>query len=1293
MLSCTIKEINMDLNKVSGVITATEIYEDLQQGRTDLYNKRFDFGRENDYNEFSYSLEEHGLHPILPYKMSIKDIVKMSEENQIVFQNMLASRKEDKKKDYRFEEDPQIQEDKALLKAELLLSYSYSIDDSTKFENRSNLDLVDILTHKDLFESNEWKYITKFNDSKYITLNKVTILDNAYTTNRNITKLNRTRRLGELLGLITSSTLRNMSKEQRPQLYYTSNGMRPDNTQYHKWNGMQIFDLDFKYSDKYGNFSIPEAKQKIYDNLKQYSWFIGCGLSSSGKGVHIYTKVARPHQYYLDEARNEDLMRFWYQMSYTQKYAVIRYVMETVCGIDNGSDPKHPVVDFAMAKLSQGVRISYDPDFLINPGFEDIQPMMDYHHAPAEGIALEDWLLKDYILNNKTFKMWTEQHEASYQKMTGTYVAPVEINYGDTTVTLPEGKKPQPFNGDVFYQLRYNVCNTLAAFFGENGREYAHTILKSDVCRNKNEINGIYNCAINTHKKPSKYGLQILKSCGFDVQIGDTTKEALVQDTKKELTALIEKAAASIDVESKCSLKLKHNEYLGNYQDFLLEHFLPGKANLLVSPPGTGKTELVKSLSKNYRVLLVLPYISVIDAKVVKDNDLGDNFDAYFGSAKVSDIQKGKSAVMTLDKFGRIDIDKIAYMYDYVIVDESHLVFTSSFRLEAMANSLKNIKTLVSMSYLDEYAAKMVMMTGTPTGETPYFGFYQNLNEINVRKEEKRTKAVEFVLCSDVKDMQAKISMQIANCLKSGKKVLYPTNAGDVQAAKLIGMIEHQLGRCIKWSYYKKANCNSEMAVSINEYASVGDYELILASNYLSVGIDIKDIQDFECIYDSSFAGYEIEQFNCRLRNIDIISRVYVPLYDSEGNIMQNLLNYSDFSIKMNREDRDLMRDYVDIAKKKLELSVSYDPITNRIFTPGFRIENGQIVFKLEEHELTMFEERFLETMRSPYFIAYSLAEYGYQIRIVDSNIIDKKLTNELIKVGLENAKIESQLKNDCAIYTFDWLMDNDTYQNSFGMEYPNLVNRIWKDNIAIDENPNQTNITVEESVIGEVTKITVPDRRIFDEELATASRFLSLYSVETAKYIFQQCIRKSGKINKAEISRYMRLMQLVKMEERGNLGAEIYATIKFMYEYLDPFLKDPGYAVPMEDHQLRIDYCTQLYLRELKLDLRSQKMLKRYRDEVAELMNVLCIRSQIDGMIHLDFRLLPTPDNATKRKLKEYDSILKQMFEISDDRLPENLQEIIRRRHLPTSDLNAIEAIQTVRSGDSGILSDIKPW
>lgn len=1265
-------------------LTLDRIFRKIEEGDRSLWNQRFGIGLDYDINEFSLSLERRGMLPTFPYDKGVEDLCAISIENDATRLNIADSRKQDRRNDSRFLELPDISESRDELKILLSKSYDIPADDTDAILRDDNIKIIDKITTLDMYMTKTWSVLSKFNDSKYISLNETTVLDNAFISNRNLNKLHRTRRLGEVLGLIFSGRLKNLRKEARPQLYYTTTGNRPDNNSYHKWNGLQVFDLDLKYADCFDKIKPAEVKKILFDALKKYPWLVGVGLSSSGNGIHIYTKIASPHTYWPDNLYQQEVYaRYWYRMSYVQKYAAIRWVLENIAKVDNGSDPKHPVIDFAMAKISQGVRISYDADFLINHGFEDIQPIVGYHVPPVQGLSINDWLLADYVVENRTFQSWLNDNHITSEKLTGNYVEPKQITFEDTEVLAPE--TVVPYQGDINYQLRYNVCNTIAAFFGESGRRYAHIVLDSERCKNVRELDGIYTCSLYNDKTPTKYGLDILKKCGFHIALSEATAEALEEDIKRKVKQTIDQGVASAKESESCRLQLNSDEYLGDHYDELVNMFQCGAANLLVSPPGTGKTELVKKMSKTDRVLLVLPYISVIDAKVVKDNDLGENFDAYFGDAKVSDIKSGKSAVMTLDKFGRIDVDKIAYMFDYVMIDESHLIFTSSFRLEAMANSLKNIKQLMDMSKFDEYASKVVLMTGTPTGEIPYFEFYKRLNLIDVKKTESRTKSCEFILCTTPDDTLSKIAIHIAASINSGKKILYPTNNGDVQAAKLVGMIEHQLGRSVKWSYYKKSNSKSEVFEAINENATIGDYELVLASNYLSVGIDIKDMDDFECIYDNSFAGYEIEQFNCRLRKVDINSKVFISLYNASSELSPNLLDNHLFSIHMSREDRDLLRDFVDISKKKLELSLTYDPITNRIFTPGFRIENGAIVFKLEEHELVKFEERYLDCMRTPYFIAYQLSQYGYHVSVQESDNLDKKHIAELIKVGLENAKLESQIKNDIAINTFTWLIDNDLYINSYGMEYPNLVQRIWKDGIVIDEDPSLMTIKVEETLIGEVAKLTVPDRRIFDDQLSVATRFLSLYSHDTSKYIYNLCIREgSGKLNKSEIHRYMRLMKLVQMEERGQLSSEIYDTIKYIYSYVEKFREDRNLYIPKHEHETRINICTQIYLDSLGLHLRSAKMLQRYKDEIADLFNVLCYKTSNNDQVRLDYRIIPTPNNELKIKMQEYDSILKHMFNLSDEQMPSDIQSSIKDRHVSERNLEALNAAKQFRQDPS---------
>lgn len=62
-------------------------------------------------------------------------------------------------------------------------------------------------------------------------------------------------------------------------------------------------------------------------------------------------------------------------------------------------------------------------------------------------------------------------------------------------------------------------------------------------------------------------------------------------------------------------------------------------------------------------------------------------------------------------------------------------------------------------------------------------------------------------------------------------------------------MIEYLVGRPIKYGYYKCSNNEQELCWMINENNTVGDYDIVFCSNYLSVGVDINDNEKFASIY------------------------------------------------------------------------------------------------------------------------------------------------------------------------------------------------------------------------------------------------------------------------------------------------------------------------------------------------------------------------------------------------------------------------------------------------------------
>jgi superfamily II DNA or RNA helicase len=136
----------------------------------------------------------------------------------------------------------------------------------------------------------------------------------------------------------------------------------------------------------------------------------------------------------------------------------------------------------------------------------------------------------------------------------------------------------------------------------------------------------------------------------------------------------------------------------------------------------THNTHWILELAKSgKRIMLVLPYISVITNKVENDHTITSLFDTFYGQTDIKEIAYGRNAVTTFDKFSRSNYDKISKMFDYIIIDESHLLFTSSYRIEATSNVIKKIKELFYISSNDPFSAKLLLMTGTETGESHFF--------------------------------------------------------------------------------------------------------------------------------------------------------------------------------------------------------------------------------------------------------------------------------------------------------------------------------------------------------------------------------------------------------------------------------------------------------------------------------------------------------------------------------------------------------------------------------------------
>jgi hypothetical protein len=1127
--------------------------------------------------------------------------------------------------------------------ANLQVSYSIDPNDPDDDDALDSRMLMAAIVAEDMFQNKQWTTLSKFSDTRYISCNEITLLNDMYVSNQKLKKKYRIRTLGEILELILSEQLKSIPKENRPQLYFVRDGSRPNNGMYDRWNGLQVFDLDLKNSN---NFDISnqaqkeELKQNLYNHLCKYHWFVGIGYSSSGNGLHIYTKVFCCD--YVETDQIEDLYKYWYRLSFVLKYAVIHYLLTEVCGVSNGIDSKKQVLDVAVGKISQGIRVAYDPQFLVNPNFEDMPIWAFAHIPPVEGLPLKAWLLKDDILKNRTFMGW--EKEMSPPVMKSEKQLPIEEKvYEEMNVKLKnfEDKNVTPYNGRIYYKSRYHVCNTLAHLFGEKGRNYAHIILQSKKCSNISEINGMYSTALSRRKKATSWGLNIIGQCGIHYTVDKATQELLTNDAKKHVKSIIEGAITEPNpCECDAEISLKENQFLGDVSDELLKYVKSGKANLITAAPGTGKTEWVKSIAKEgKKILLVLPFISVIVTKIENDNEICELFDVYKENVSISNLKKDKSAVMTIDKFAQVPINNLLSRYDLIVVDESHLIFTSGYRLERMADALAKIKKCINESIDVDSPTKLLLMTGTPTGELDYFDYYKLLNHIHVTKPEQRTKQAEIILCRDNEERKASIAKGIADCIRNGKRVLYPTNGGDTRAAYLVGMVEYFLGRPVKWGYYKKARERDDIVQFINHDKTVRDKELILATNYLSAGIDINDRTGFTCIYDGSFAGFEIEQFNCRLRKQDIDSKIYIAINDDNGYAKTQLFNTTLFSIRMDDRDIRQTQNYMLIAGKKIELS--YDPVTNEIETPGFREGYGRPKFVLEEHELFNYEKRYMTTMCAPYFVARSLGSYGYNVFVLDSPLNQMSMNEEkkLYEAAVAAAKAESMYQDMQRKNTFLWLLG---YEEGKWVADCNRAGYIWgsRRDIKITEDYNLSSVMIMATdEYKHITVLEVPNLKMFDEYLKTIHQFLSCYSKETSKWLFEQCIARKkrggnegwgeeGKLDTSELHRYVALIEYIKKERKKDIRTIFANVLTYINSIIDVFYKDPYYSITAEEYKEYIEKCVDLYLNDLGKGYIVEDTQETYRKKIKELFKTIAIKSGYSDGIRLHYRPLPTQQN-----------------------------------------------------------------
>lgn len=1164
--------------------------------------------------------------------------------------------------------------------------------------NQQSNSLVNI---NKMFKSNivNNKMLSILFGNKHISNNETTTFENTYSNNVDLGYVYRTRTLGELLLEITNNDISEKAKVNRQQIYMTYDGTRPSKESYYKWNGLQVYDLDMKFWIKKSGGDIQRLKTEIHQMLCGFHWYLWICTSASGNGLHIYTKVSPPHHVYTKAQNNEYIAKYWHQVNYVTKLSVIYDVLERlhyingngiifsdfykeragIVTLEDNTINENKYVDNVVARITAGIRLAYDPNPLINNGFVDMhcgwalgQTIDGYEYQPTIEskilrISKQRTKIDETLVVIDSTKMVSHKQEIDLSKF---------VNLGGDITNI----KPLHRNA-INYNIRYNVCNTLASLFGKDGLQIAHTILDSKACNNIEEINSFYSCAISNGKEPSKYGLEILKKHGIIRSIEPELTEQVEKTYKLQLKHQIEKSLSNALLED--TFKLRADQYLGNKQEKLLELITGEKINIIFSPAGSGKTEFLKSLAKEgKRIMLVLPYISVIKNKIETDLEITELFDTFYGNADLKTIEFGRNIVTTFDKFSRSNYDKVSKMFDYIFIDESHLLFTSSYRIEATANVIKKIKELYYISSNDPFASKIVLLTGTETGESHFFNKVANI--IRVSKP-SLGKEMEFLICGDTLDAITRLASKGAELLSNGYKLMIPTNKGEIYSEKIIGMIEYLIQRPLKYGYYKRSNTEQEICKMINESNTIGDYDIVFCSNYLSVGVDINDFEDldgnrlkFASLYLGNFSGYEIEQFNARIRKTGIKSIYCLHTNTADGTTNEVLLSEPNLLLKITDEDQLFFIDDKSIAGAKTEFIATYDPILHKIVTPGFSLFNGKIQFNLEEYELISFENKYNVCMEHPIKVARELARYGYQIT-VSTEFEGLSLGEQEIlkKMGIEAAKQEKVRKHNLMVGTYVDLVKNNTYINKHGLEFNNVIEWIGKHNEKIIEDRELTiDVTTPDGIVTEPCfvkvifdlfaapqQVIVRSREALDKMYKPAKYLINRYSTVKALDIIYKYVDDSGVLKQKNFLRAINLLKLIDSSDANELADPIVKTLEKMYGFIDRFETSNDYRIGYESYQATIDSWVAEYIDMLGIKVNTKYGWEKIRNGIVEMMADLSTRQTSKNGMRFSYNRLPDQDSSNVLNRRSIDSIVSSMFNITETVIETKKQ--VRDKHV----------------------------
>ena len=914
----------------------------------------------------------------------------------------------------------------------------------------------------------------------------------------------------DIINLITNDAYSLIAKDKRKVVYPVLSNYRPIGEHaFDSWNGLQIIDLDIKNAEL-----ANKLKPLLFKSLSKYHWFIGLSLSASKKSLHVWTKIT-PIAIEHNECRIEYTVNFRHKYSYI--YIVLLQYSEE---LGYTKDDIEKFIDMAMCKPQQGIFIPSDPHPMVNTNFIDSRIDINFEVAYNNGIESINWISHPDLKNIFSKLEWFNSDRVNNK---------VELKNIDKFDIQDRNSSK---NKKIHYKhtQRWQLANTLTALYGE---ETAYQLM-CDICLDTptKELRGDVRTAAIHNKPVSEWAIQTLnKYHGFKIQI-KKDEQAETEEIKQINEKIQNTQDNSIDPTyilnnniSKTILHLNSNQFLSDIKDDIIKNL--GKITLLEAGAGYGKTEMIKSLKD--KTLLILPFTSTIKAKV-EVSEVTKDWLYYYGNKKptLEELLGNQNMTMTIDKFSRLNLVELDQAnFKYIVIDESHLLFTSSYR-DVMSPAIQRLANCSS---------KVIMMTGTPTGERLFFPGIKN---IKVEKDDTRVKDIEVHMCYSKDEKIIQMCTFMADDIINGKKILYPCNNGNLYFDRIIGLVkkildEKQYDKPLRSFYYKKSNYGDDSMVNIEVNKSFGNNDIIMCTNYLSVGVDICDKYNFNVYFDQVWIPQDIEQFANRIRNNDLYIKLFLEKYDTDG----NKIHYEQINpLDLNFENielvfiRDLIQTCNDMLERNSEES-KYNPLVSSVLTTNkyLKYDENDTKYYIDEtaYKLMIFEERYEKYSTQLQVLINDLKYYGYTIIFINHEEKIDEAYQEQVAELFKQCRI--RYFNEKTIKTFKFLHHIDDSNID-------IYKDILKGSYAIFKDDEYKEERIENNIYAE-------DLEIIMKNLPIYISLYKFYDPQTIIKIFEYCKEpKSGRINYSHLDRIRQFIRIEDNRRRKRIDLPIYKFI-----------------------------------------------------------------------------------------------------------------------------------------------------